>query len=441
MMLRRIIALLIWAPYAATAQSNVPHLSCQDAVALALQQNYDILIAQKNVLIADKQNTLGNAGFLPKIDLNATGSLSNNKTRQEFSSGLNVDQSGVKSNNINSGAYLTWTIFDGLKMFATKERLSLMAQQSQLGLRLQMENTIEAVSLQYYQIVKQEQLIKGIWASMEVTDARIQLAEKKLAIGSGSNVEVLQAKLDRNAQASDLIVQNNLLKEFKNNLLLLCQMKLGADFTVDTAFVFETLPSMQDITQQSSASNTSLLQIQKNGLIAQQSIKELRAQSLPKLGLTSNYLFTRSSNAAGFTLLNQNLGLNMGFNFSWNLFNGWMTHNQVLSARLQYTIAQMEIAQHKDQLLSRTQVAYIHWMGDQQILAMEEANIKLAEQSLNITKERLKLGLGNYLEAKESQSTFAAAMTRLVNARYNVKQSEIALQKLRGGMIKEIEKN
>jgi len=49
--------------------------------------------------------------------------------------------------------------------------------------------------------------------------------------------------------------------------------------------------------------------------------------------------------------------------------------------------------------------------------------------------------LGNYLEAKESQSTYQAALTRLVNARYNVKQSEIALQKLRGGMIKEMEQN
>ena len=440
-MLRRIIALFLCVPFMVQAQSNVLHMSYQDAVALALQQNYDILIARKNVLIADKQNTLGNAGFLPKIDLTATGSLSNNKTRQEFSSGLNVDQSGVKSNNINSGAYLTWTIFDGLKMFATKERLSLMAQQSQLGLRLQMENTIEAVSLQYYQIVKQEQLIKGIWASMEVSDARIQLAEKKLAIGSGSNVEVLQAKLDRNAQAADLILQTNLLKEYKNNLLLLCQREVGADFTVDTAFAFETLPALQEITQQTNNNNTSLLQVQKGSLIAQQSIKELRAQTLPRLGLTSNYLFTRSSNAAGFTLLNQNLGLNMGFSFSWNLFNGWTTHNQVQSAQLQYSIAQMQIAQNKAQLMSRTQVAYIRWMGDQQILAMEEANIKLAEQSLNITKERLKLGLGNYLEAKESQSTYQAALTRLVNARYNVKQSEIALQKLRGGMIKEIEQN
>lgn len=440
-MLRRIIALFICLPFMASAQSKVLHMSYQDAVALALQQNYDILIAQKNVLIAGKQNTLGNAGFLPKIDLTATGSLSNNKTRQEFSSGLNVDQSGVKSNNINSGAYLTWTIFDGLKMFATKERLALLTQQSQLGLRLQMENTIESVTLQYYQIVKQEQLIKGIWASMEVSDARIQLAEKKLAIGSGSNVEVLQAKLDRNAQASDLIVQSNLLKEYKNNLLLLCQMELATDYTVDSDFAFQNLPALQDVAAQSTSSNTSLLQLQKNSLITAQSIKELRAQSLPKLGLTSNYLFTRSSNAAGFTLLNQNLGLNMGFSFSWNLFNGWITHNQVQTARLQNAIAQMQIAQSKAQVSAQTQIAYVRWLGNQQILALEEANIKLAEQSLNITKERLKLGLGNYLEAKESQSTFQAAMTRLVNARYNVKQSEIALQKLRGGMIQEIEAN
>jgi outer membrane protein TolC len=126
----------------------------------------------------------------------------------------------------------------------------------------------------------------------------------------------------------------------------------------------------------------------------------------------------------------------MGFTFSWNLFNGFNTKNQVKSAKLQYAITNLQIAQNKAKLISSTQVAYMRWLGDKEVLKLEEDNIKLAEQSLKITKERLRLGLGNYLEAKESQSSYEAAITRLVNARYNLKQSETALKKLTGGLIK-----
>jgi outer membrane protein TolC len=73
---------------------------------------------------------------------------------------------------------------------------------------------------------------------------------------------------------------------------------------------------------------------------------------------------------------------------------------------------------------------------DKDLLALEEENIKLADQSLLIALERLKLGLGNYLETKESENSYEEAVTRLVNARYSVKQSETRLRKLTGELLK-----
>ena len=123
-----------------SAQSDAV-LSYQQVVAMALQSNYDIQIANNNAEIAAKQNTFGNAGFMPKIDVISNGNLATNNTNQKFSNGLEVNQDNVKSNTLNSGAYLSWSIFDGLKMFATKERLNLLAQQGELGFKIQIENT------------------------------------------------------------------------------------------------------------------------------------------------------------------------------------------------------------------------------------------------------------------------------------------------------------
>lgn len=434
--MRNIVCIIFLFFSTALLAQNPSILAYQQVVAMALERNYDIQIANNNAKIALKQNTFGNAGFMPKIDVLSSGNLATNNTNQKFSSGLEVNQDNVKSNTLNSGAYLSWTIFDGMKMFATKERLNLLAQQGELGFKMQIENTIQEVTILYYQIVKQEQLIKGINAAMAVSEERIKIADKKKALGSGSNVEVLQAKLDLNAQKSSLITQKYVLNEYKNNLLVLLQSEPNKPFLVDSTFAFEGLQSMEEIKAQVAQMNTAIRFADRNVLIAQQNIKELQSQRFPTIGLNSNYLFSRSQNEAGFALLNQNLGLNTGFTFSWNLFNGLRSSNQVKVAKMQNLNAALEVERTRLNQYSAAQIAYTRWLGDKEILLLEEENIKLAEQSLQITTERLRLGLGNFLETKESQSTYEASITRLVNARFNLKQSETALKKLTGAFLK-----
>lgn len=434
-MIKRLIYIFIFLPVFCLAQT-AGNLTYQNVIETALKNNFDIQIAKNNATIAETENTYGNAGFLPRVDLNASGTIANNATKQEFSSGLTVDKGGVSSNNVSAGVYLTWTIFDGLKMFATKQRLELLEESGQLSLKLQIENTIQQVTLAYFQIVKQEQLIKGILSAKAVSEERIRIAEKKQALGSGSNVELLQARLDLNAQKANLITQKNLLNEYKGDLLLLLKSDPYSTFSVDSVFSFTEIKSAEEIKSGVEKTNTALLLAQKNISISNQYIKELRAQHLPKLALNAAYQYGRNQNAAGFTLLNQNQGPNFGFTFTWNLFNGLNTNNQVKAAKLDLENSNLYAESTKYMLFSGANIAYTRWLGDKEMLALEEENIKLAEESMNITTERLRLGLGNYLEIKESQKSYEEAITRLVNARYNLKVSETELRKLTGELLK-----
>lgn len=417
------------------AQAN-DILTYEDAVALALKNNYDILIAKNNADITALENNIGNAGFLPKVDINSGGSLANNRTKQEFSNGTGVNKSGVISKNLSAGAYLSYTLFDGFKMFATKARLEIVQEQGELNLKIQIENTLEELTLNYYQIVKQEQLIKGILSAMNVSEERIKIAEKKLQIGSGSNVELLQAKMDLNTQKSNLIFQRSVLKEYKNKLTFIMQEKEHTSFSVDTNFNFSTLASIEDIHLRIETENRNVLYAKKNILENEQIIKEIKSQSLPRIGLTSSYAFGRNSSTAGFALFTQNLGYNVGFNFSWNLFNGHIVKKQVEVAHLQLYNNKKNVDRILNLLYNTSNSTYTRWLGDKETLELEEENIKLAEQSLYIMLERMKLGLGNYLETKESQSSYEAAITRLVTARYNLKESETKLKKITGDFIK-----
>ena len=431
---RFILFLLMLLPWQLVAQSN-ELLSYKGAIELALNHNYDIQIAKNTASMASVENNIGNAGFLPRADLNSNGTVANSQTKQEFSNGQTVNKSGVITKNFNAGLQLSYTLFDGFKMFATKERLALLEEQGELNLKLQLENTIEAVTLNYYQIVKQEQSIKGILAMMEVTQERLKLAETKLTIGSGSKVEVLQAKLDLNAQKSNLLLQRSLLQEAKNNLLQVMQAPQLKHFSVDSTFEFEPLSSIDVIRQKIESNNRNVQLAKQMLLITDAEMKEIKSQSLPRLGLLSNHSFSRNQSTAGFALFNQNLGNSVGFNFTWNIFNGFIQKRQLEVARIQQHSNRLQVDRVLSSLYTESENAYMRWLNDQQTLKLEEENIQLAEQSLFIMLERMKLGLGNYLETKESQSSYEAAFTRLVNARFNLKESETKLRKLTGEFI------
>ncbi|HMN33570.1 MAG: TolC family protein [Chitinophagaceae bacterium] len=416
------------------AQTN-SFLSYEDAVKMGLQHNLDVMIAKNEAEISSIQNNLGNAGFYPKVDMQMNLGGANNATNQKFSSGQTVNKASVISGNFSSGVYVTYTLFDGYKMFATKKKLEILEEQGEINFKIQAENLVEKLSLTYYQIVRQEQMLNGILSSMDVADARLQLAEKKLLVGSGSNVEVLQAKLDLNALKSNFIANKNALKEQKIAFSQLIQDKEFSNFQVDTNFYFEQAPVMEQLYSMIDQKNKSLLFTKKNQEISAQIIREIKSQKLPKLDLNSNLLFSRNQNAAGFSLLNQNAGFNAGIAFYWNLFNGYQTRNQLKIAEINQLNSRLMEDNLRIALYASIKTVYEKWYDNKQALELEEQNIQLARQSLTIMLERMKVGLGNYLETKESQNAYEQAITRLVNARYNLKEAEIILKKVTGQFI------
>ncbi|MBL7888391.1 MAG: TolC family protein [Bacteroidia bacterium] len=411
-------------------------LTLQQAIEAALKNNLDILIEKNNAEVAANSNTLGNAGMLPRIDLQASTNFGNNATKQEFSSGLVVDKTGVQSTNLNSGVYLTWTLFDGLKMFASHKRLQELEVMGQLSSKIQIENTVSQLIITYYDVVRQKQLIKGLEENLSISEERLKIAQKKFDIGSGSKLELLQAKVDKNAQTAGLFRQRTLLSELKANLNQLMARGADVEFDVEEEIPNEFKLKYEEMKSSMEKNNSSLQLLKSNIAVNNQLIRESRSQLFPKLNFNANYLFTRSQNQAGFALLNQNLGLNLGFTASWTIFNGFNTNTQIKNARLQIDNANYEYNNSKQLLNLQLHLLFKRYQDDAKLLELEEENTKLAKEAADIALERFRIGSSNSIELKEIQRSYEEALTRLAQARYNAKVSEVQLMKLNGEIVK-----
>ena len=98
-------------------------LTLEDAVKIALENNYEIKIAANNLDIDKTNVAIGNAGMLPRVTADVVDNNSVQNTTQTRLDGTNVSLDNAKNNNLNYGVALDWTIFDGLKMFAKYDQL------------------------------------------------------------------------------------------------------------------------------------------------------------------------------------------------------------------------------------------------------------------------------------------------------------------------------
>ncbi len=62
--------------------------------------------------------------FYPALNASTGLVYNNNNQLQKFSDGTTRERNGIRSNNLAGAVQLNWTLFDGFKMFATRDKLN-----------------------------------------------------------------------------------------------------------------------------------------------------------------------------------------------------------------------------------------------------------------------------------------------------------------------------
>lgn len=158
-------------------------LTPEDAVSYALNKNFDIVLAKNDADIAKINNNKATAGMFPKINI-STGDVFNlSNVNQKFTTGQTVNKNWVPINSFNAGLNMNWTIFDGMRMFATKDRLAALQSLGDIQLKNQIQNTVAQVLEAYYDISRQIQQIKALQETAKISEERVALSQKKLDVG------------------------------------------------------------------------------------------------------------------------------------------------------------------------------------------------------------------------------------------------------------------
>jgi len=437
-MRRYSLFILLVLSFGAKAQQNL--LTLEEAIGTALLNNYNILMAKNDSTSFAIDRSYVFAGFLPRLNGSAQKVWNNNSQKQELQNGQKPERSGIKSNNLQASLNLNWTLFDGLKMFAIRDRVIEQNMLGSLTVKEQVVNTVADVVNNYFNIVQSKLQLIALDEQIVISEERVKLADKKFSVGLGAKPELLQAKVDLNAQKAARLRQVTLTEQLKVQLNQLMAVEANATYEVADTILINTALQYGELQSNIASTNPTLQILKKNIDIASIIVRERKADYFPILTFNSAYNFSRQENKVvinSFTpLFNQNKGLNFGFGATIPIFNNFNTRRLVEQAKLDVQFQELTFRNQLSMVDMQLSNAFKAYELEKKSLALEQDNIELARENVTIQLERFRQGVSTYLELREAQISMLQANARLISALYNTKVAETELMRLKGELVK-----
>lgn len=409
-------------------------LTIEDAMKIALENNFEIKIAKNNTKISETNVTVGNAGMLPTATASVTDNNNIQNSSQTRQDGTSTSLKNAKNNSLSYGVSLGWTVFDGMKMFAKLDQLKELQKLGDSELKRTILIKIGQVNSAYYDLVQQQQQLAALDTTIVISNQRLTLAKNRFSIGKASKLEVLNAQVDLNSDQVALLRQ----KESYANAKILLNQYLARDsridFKVTDLVTVDNKLVLNDLVDLAQKQNPALEAQVINKRIAELQLKQVKADRYPIVRLTSGYNFNESESSLGFTSATSSRGLNYGFNATLNIFDGFNQHRNEKVAKLQIENSQIAIEQQNMVLNTQLSTAFQTYLTNLELIGLEENNEAIAKQNLEITLDKFKIGTITTIDFRTAQLNYVNAKVRYSNAQYQAKLSEIALKELAGNM-------
>lgn len=433
------MAFLLFGMICSSAQAQQT-LTLEEAVRVGLEKNFAIRIAENEIRISENNNSLGNAGFLPTVSASGAinGRLQDNTT---VYSGQIPDRNdeGVTTTVYNYGVDASWTIFDGLSMFATLDRLSKEKEISEVEARHQVELVLSDIISGYYEIAGQQKAAQVLENTVEISQERIRIAETKYELGSGSKYDLLLARADYNADRTGLIRSNTTLNQLKILLTTILGDTLTGEFLVEPDIELAAKLELDALIEDALEQNKELMASRLSEQAARSEIREITGDWFPQIQLNGGYGYSRTEASAGFSEFSETTGFRYGVSASINLFDGFNKNRRKQNAEITLKNQQLRKADLELQVTAQISQIYARYQDALSLIALESENLDINKETVSIALERFELGTINSIELREAQQSLLNAENRLIEAQIAAKTAEVELLRLSGRLLTKVD--
>ena len=397
------------------------------AISIALENNLDIKIAEKNILIAEKNNTWAQAGKTPTVSLN--GYFNNNIV--DNNNPASFLQGAYYSGTLGGSADANWVVYAGGRFEVAKDQLELIVRQEELNKAVNTHDLLRNVYQQYYNVLFQEERLEVLRESYNLSQSKLRYEQVKKEYGTSNSLNIIQFE---NALATDsinIVSQSLQVNTAKQTLYSTLLEPLTSDYTFDEELnVTDEAINAEKLQDALSEENYTLKSLYILSDLNALNTRLAEAQRKPIVSLNGSVGIAES----GFKIFDDNPmtgdpfemvfgnqitgGINAAV--TWDLYDGGVRKTAIETARLEEEITQLSVEQAAANLINQLDILIANYESQRQLLKLTDDQIRLANENLSMLDERFKGGLVTSLDYRTVQLQYLNAAFAKVNAIYNL---------------------
>ena len=418
-------------------------LSLADAIKIGLENNFDIQISALNEDIASRNNSWGEAGLFPTVNLGLTGGTSTTNIDNPAS----FLQGDITSRNLNPSASLNWTIFNGFNVRMTKDRLSLLEFQTVGNSAILVENTIQAIMLAFNTVLLERERLEVFNLTFELSRDRYQYSQIKGEIGSSVTFDILQDKVAYLTDSSNYLTQQFNFRNATRELNIL--MNVEVDKSWEYAGELNADPKdyvIDELVAKMVSNNNNLKNQYINQEILRKDISIAQSSMYPSIDIGAGYSRNQqtqdlsgaefgngSSGDSGIKSVNTNYFAN--FTLSFTVFNGGRIRRQIQNAKVQEQIGNLQTDQLKATLTRDLHLTHENYVLRENLYNISEVNLEAAALNLQLGQERFDNGSINSFDFRNLQISYLQTALSNLQSKYDLLDSDMELMRLTGGIL------
>lgn len=407
----------------ASTDENIHLLSLDEAVNLALEQNFTLEQAEYDLDKTQAQYRQTHAVFLPQISFEYNAISTNDplnvfgfKLKQEIVGQQDFDP--ARLNNPESFENYSAKFEVRQPLFNPDMMLQRKAVKNQLhSVNEQLEGTKRHVQFrvrdQYYSLILHIRQLEVIESALQTAGEHRRQAQNFYEEGLISKEDLLAARVYELEMRSRKLQTENQLRDVQENLALLLGLDGTHEIIPSDSLTYVPAPRFSEDVASSEIDNAQTRAMEYRVQSAESQVRALDFSFLPKINLFGSYEFN-DPDIAGFTASSYMIGANL----RWNIFSGYSKAGKAMEARADLRKAQSMQRSHSLEQQNNVRQALRSLEHARQELELTRESIRQSTESVKIRSNRYREGLERTTDLLEAETNLAEARLKNVMALY-----------------------
>lgn len=418
---------------AATASDTI-RLSREECVAIALQDNQTVKVADLEVKRMDYSKKEVLANLFPSIDF--TGAYQRTIELQSMSLNMGGQSQTIKmgtDNNWNFGFSAAMPLVNASlwKSINLSDTQILQSLESARASRLDLVNNINKA---YYALLLAIDSREVIKQNYDLAKLNAEIYKKQFEAGTASEYDVLRSSVQVTNVEPELLQADIAVKQ--------CQLQLKVLMGIDNSVTLMPTVKLSDMQREmygyaldgdrSLSRNTTIRSLELSHKLAEQNVTLQKMAWIPTLSATFNINWNAMSN--GNALKNQTFNpySNVGVALQVPIFHGGSKLQKLRQAEVQVKELNLQRETVENSLNMQVDLAIDNINREAQQIKSSEDGMKSAGKALEIMQKSFEIGAATYLNLRDSEIANTAAKLAYYQSIYNYLVSTSELDTLLG---------